>query len=254
MQKKERKNLKQKRVVVGLLLLLGAAIIIGGWLIYKNINKQKKEDDLYKQIARTALVFENMQEYAATNNPPTAVDFQMLKEINPNTVAWVWSANGKISYPVVQGNDNDYYLDHLIDGTPDENGTIFVDYRNAVELSDRNTFIYGNQTNSDAMLSSLKEYAKDDYHQQYPTLLMITETGSYTLEVFSGYEITAETDPYRLTYEDDEAFLDYIGKVKEMSDFTNDISPSEKDRLVSLSAATASAEEGYMLHCKIVGK
>ena len=44
------------------------------------------------------------------------VDFNKLEEINPDVIAWIEIPGLEISYPVVQGRDNDYYLHHLITG------------------------------------------------------------------------------------------------------------------------------------------
>ena len=60
--------------------------------------------------------------------PSVHVDFDALTAINPQVVAWISSADGTINYPVVQGTGNEYYLDHLIDGTVNRNGSLFMDF------------------------------------------------------------------------------------------------------------------------------
>ena len=71
------------------------------------------------------------------------VDFNKLEEINPDVIAWIEIPGLEISYPVVQGRDNDYYLHHLITGENHKSGSIFMDFQNQEDLSDRNTIIYG---------------------------------------------------------------------------------------------------------------
>ena len=44
------------------------------------------------------------------------VDWEALKESNPDTVGWVYVPNTVINYPIVQASDNDYYLWHDFDG------------------------------------------------------------------------------------------------------------------------------------------
>lgn len=54
------------------------------------------------------------------------VDFDRLSEINAHIVAWICIEGTDINYPVVQGSDNQYYLDHLFDRSYNPSGCIFL--------------------------------------------------------------------------------------------------------------------------------
>ena len=68
--------------------------------------------------------------------PPIFVDFETLLSENPNIVAWIYSEGTVINYPVVQGEDNMYYVDRLPDGQYNPHGSIFLDYRNLSDFGD----------------------------------------------------------------------------------------------------------------------
>ena len=70
------------------------------------------------------------------------IDFVSLKEINEDVVGWLFLPDTVINYPVVQGEDNSYYLKRLVDGSYNANGSLFVDYQNEMDFSDDNTLIY----------------------------------------------------------------------------------------------------------------
>ena len=70
---------------------------------------------------------------------PEAIDFDRLREINPDVIAWLLSPGTQINYAVVQAEDNDYYLHRLLDGTAANGGTPFADYRCSADFSDYNT-------------------------------------------------------------------------------------------------------------------
>mgnify|MGYP000736052538 CR=1 FL=1 len=54
------------------------------------------------------------------------VDFTALAAVNPDVTAWLYGPDTGISYPVVQGTDNNYYLDHLLDGTAKQRRVPFL--------------------------------------------------------------------------------------------------------------------------------
>ena len=72
---------------------------------------------------------------------PISVDFNALLAQNSDVVGWIYSPNTVISYPVLKGSDNDYYLYHMIDGSANANGSIFMDYLCEGDLSQDNTLV-----------------------------------------------------------------------------------------------------------------
>ena len=71
------------------------------------------------------------------------IDFASLQEINPDIVGWLYCEDTPIHYPVVQGEDNSYYLKHLFDGTYNANGCLFLDSRVKNDFSEAYSIIYG---------------------------------------------------------------------------------------------------------------
>ena len=69
------------------------------------------------------------------------INFKALREVNPDVIGWIYSPNTTINYPVVQGDDNAYYLKHLADGTENRNGCPFLDVQNRPDFTDDNSII-----------------------------------------------------------------------------------------------------------------
>ena len=88
--------------------------------------------------------------------PPLAVDFESLKAINPDVKGWLYIEALDISYPVVQGPDNDAYLHTTYEGTSTFAGSIFLDYQNQGDFSDGNTIVYGHNMKNLSMFGKLK--------------------------------------------------------------------------------------------------
>ena len=115
------------------------------------------------------------------------VDFDSLLEINSELIGWIIIEDTPISYPVVQGEDNQYYLRHLFDRTYSNYGCIFIDARNGHPFADKNTIIYGHHMKNESMFSSLALYKQQDYFDQHPEAMIITPTGNYLVHFFSGF-------------------------------------------------------------------
>ena len=185
--------------------------------------------------------------------PLLEVDFERLREINDDTVAWISAEKGGIDYPVVRGEDNEYYLTRLIDGEYSRHGSIFMDYRNSPDFSDKNTFLYGHNIGKEKMFASLLDYRNEGYYEENPELILVTPEASYYLQVFSGYVTDPRSETYRMKYKTDQMFLDYVAAAKEQSDFESDVELTAEDRIVTLSTCSYVFDDArYVVHCKLV--
>lgn len=133
------------------------------------------------------------------------VDFDALKAMNEDVVAWIYCPGTKINYPVLQAEDNDYYLYRLMDGAENINGSIFMDYRNDSALSDGNTLIYGHHMRSGAMFAALIDYKSQSYYDKHPYIYILTPTQNYRLDLFAACLVDSTSDIY--TKEPTEAIL-----------------------------------------------
>ncbi|MBQ2453456.1 MAG: class B sortase, partial [Lachnospiraceae bacterium] len=73
--------------------------------------------------------------------PNLVIDHAALKKAQPNYKGWLYVPCLEISYPVVQGPDNDYYLHHTFEETENLAGCIFIHHECNADLSSYNTFI-----------------------------------------------------------------------------------------------------------------
>ena len=111
-----------------LCLFLGIACF-SGYQVLRILHEYRVGADAYfklEQFASLPPASEETEETPAELAWPE-VDFTALAAVNPDVTAWLYGPDTGISYPVVQGTDNDYYLDHLLDGTANSAGCLFVD-------------------------------------------------------------------------------------------------------------------------------
>lgn len=180
---------------------------------------------------------EEMPETSAESVIPVSleIDFQNLKAINEEVVGWLYYEPLELSYPIVRGNDNEYYTLYTFEQEKNSSGAIFMDFLNRTDFSDYNTIIYGHNMRNGTMFGSLKKLLNDSSMiEENPYFYIFTQDQAYMYEIASVYITDSSSHTYDLiTSEDDQkAFIDYILSV---STYLWDKEINANDKIVTLS-------------------
>lgn len=163
------------------------------------------------------------------------IDFNKLKEINEDLVGWLYYEPLDISYPIVRGNDNDYYTHYTFENEKNSSGAIFMDFLNKPNMDNYNTIIYGHNMRNGTMFGSLKKLISDNtIIEENPYFYIFTEDKSFMYEIASVYITTSDSDTYNLI-ETEEDQKDYIQYIKEVSTWWWDKEIAPSDEIVTLS-------------------
>ncbi len=183
---------------------------------------------------------QNTQEKEVTC--PITVDFASLWEINPDIKGWIHLEEVDISYPIVQGEDNNEYLYTSVKGTSNSGGSIFMDAANAGDFSDPHTLIYGHNMKDGSMFGKLKKLYNQDRIDKMDGPLcfwIITPGGEYRYDVFSIHTVDAAGDAYTFFSEQGNEVGAYMNK---MARFTGVKLPqrvyNSMDKVITLSTCT----------------
>ena len=88
----------------------------------------EENEDLAPEIVNPPVDDDKPNDYwAYTKLPLINVDFAELKKKNSDTVAYLKVNGTNINYPVVQTNDNDYYISHSFDKKVNSAGWVFME-------------------------------------------------------------------------------------------------------------------------------
>lgn len=178
-----------------------------------------------------------------------------LRQINDDLYGWISVDGTTINYPVVQGEDNDYYLDHAYTGDFLPNGSIFVDYRNHESITKNyNTILYGHNITSGAMFHDVTQFFKDEYFEEV-YITIYTDDGIFIYEPFSVYETRFDYNYFRTSFSTADEFIAFAEEVRDNSSMKSkaDMTFTEDDRLLTLSTCTNGAYYArYALHAKLV--
>jgi len=175
------------------------------------------------------------------------VDFEALDVEFPGIVGWIRLEGTLIDYPVMQYSDNDFFLTHLPDGTPHRNGSIFLDYRNSSDFSDKSILIFGHESRNLDMFGVLKNYRNQEFFDLNPIMYLHTPQNDYKLVLFAGHLAHSQRDHPPMEFENDEDFLDYIEHIKSISFFSSNVEVSATDRIVSLCTCAYDFNEARLI-------
>jgi len=183
------------------------------------------------------------------------MDFDSTRENIPDLVAWIHSNGTEISYPVVHGEDNDYYLSHLPDKSKNKIGSIFLDSRNLSGFSDKNILIYGHNMSSGDMFGSLKNYSNQRYFDEHQSMYLFTPAADYELILYAGYVLDSAKEVPPTSFVDSSDFEWYISDISRRSLFKSDAEVSFGEQLVFLCTCTpgGSKDERLVIVCKLAG-
>ena len=239
-EKQCKKNEKKAgRLFSNIILILALGIFaFSGYKLYEIYAEYNKGVTEYDNIQD--IVIQKEEPETAEEAPKFTVDFNALKAINGDTVAWIrFDEPAQISYPVVKGLDNSKYLKTTFEGNRNAAGTIFMDVDNAGDFTDRNTFIYGHNMKNGSMFAQLRKYKTKEFCDQNPFFYIYTPDGEETVYQIFAVSIVKDTSrSYQKYYANDTDFADYIAYVRQGTLYTTNVEVAGDDQIVSLSTCT----------------
>lgn len=243
--------------ICGLIIFILAGSIIA-YVSTRNYFAMKKIDSIQENVQNIIeknatqsgnLDIKNDDEFIIKNNYIAS-----LLDINEDVVGWLKVNNTKVDYPVVKGPDNDFYLNNNLYKEKDENGWIYMDFRNNDKVLDKNTIIYGhNMYYSGVMFGTLHKAAYRSWYTKEENLTISFNTMYETMnfQIFSIYNIKKTSDYLITEFANNNDFLEYINLVKNRSIYNFNIEITENDKILTLSTCTGDNER-LVIHAKKV--
>lgn len=261
-----------------IILLIAVCVILGsGGMLIKTAREYKIAEDEYKNLGQYAeqkapaeelpsfdganvaqgpVVQEEefKKEFLRNTNredfPELEVDFPSLKEINRDIVAWLYVGAVGISYPVVQGEDNDYYLHQTFEDKKNSAGSIFMDWEVNADLTSWNTFIYGHNMKNGTMFGSLKRFIREaSLYEKDPYIYIFREEGIYRYKIYAYYMDSPDSKSY-WTCDTLKEYRQYIRTVTNQSAYDCQTEATEEDNSVTLvtCSGTGASKQRFFVH------
>ena len=261
-QKKNRK-LALTLNIFAILLLIG-----GGYGIKEVLNQREDIKDAkirqqellaseQKKAKEIAESIKKQNEEAEIENSKTNIhrDFSKLKNENEDTVAWLYIPGTDIDIPIVQSDDNIYYLTHNFDKERNSMGWAFADYQNSFPNLSTNTIMYGHTYRETTIFSKLKRVLEKDWlkNNDKQRITLDTEKERLIFKVFSVYTIDKTNDYLQISFETKEKYGQYLNKSLERSikDFKS--SPTTDDKILTISTCYIDSDHRLVVQAKLIG-
>lgn len=179
------------------------------------------------------------------------VDFSGLKQTNDEVKAWIMVDGTNVNYPVVQTDDNDFYLNHDIKKNPKASGWVFMDYRNSADLIDNNTIFYGHNLLNKTAFGSLSNAFTDKWFKNSNHYIVVrTEKVRYVYQVFSCYYINPEIYYLQTNFYRDSDYQEFLNILKSRSNYDFGLEVTSDDKIITLSTCTDDNKGRKVIHAK----
>lgn len=217
-------------------------------VIYDNIQQDVLDEDSHTKV----VIGEDEQEVEI----PFTYNHQALLNINSQGIGYIYIPSIDCRLPMVQGDDNDYYLTHTFNKEYSANGCLFEDYRINGGLSASQIIIYGHNMRNGAMFGKLKNYQDYSFWNNSGNDVLYIYTGNVIKEykIFSCYISEAISDTYTFNFPTLESMRDYAVNMKAKSMYDTGVDVSTATQVITLSTCTNDGEQRFIVHGMYVGE
>lgn len=266
--KKKKKLVLKTWVLKVLIVLFSLALILSLLKIYFWTQDNKKIADITKEI-NEIVTPTPIEEEGELINPPEdkandywdyvklpfyEVDFTALKEKNPDTIAFIHMQGNNINYPVVQTDNNDYYLKHAYDKSKNSAGWVFMDYRNNITTLSDNTVIYGHGRLDETVFGSLKNALTANWqaNKENYVIWLTTEKENLVFQIFSIYTIPSENYYIETDFSSSADKEKWLNTMKERNTTSFDTSVNTNDKILTLSTCQNNNGGRIVVQAKLI--
>ncbi len=268
----KRKNILKliKGAIIILCLFFAGTIVVYTVKIITWKLENKETNNQISEILESAVIVEDVDNITTEKiNPPydnledpywkyineklINVDFNKLTKINNETKGWLKINGTNVSYPFVQTNNNDFYLNHSFDKSKNSAGWVFLDYRNNIANLNLNTILYAHGRLDNTMFGSIRSILNNGWlaNSNNFVIKMVTNKEKTVWQVFSVYHIPTTSDYLQIDFSDNREFEEFLEIIKNRSSYDFKTKLTSDDQIITLSTCYNNTEK-IVVHAKLI--
>ena len=195
------------------------------------------------------------QQFCEETEPEEWIDFNYWQNRNADVYAWIRIPGTKIDYPVVQGDEDGYYLSHDIDKESNIYGAIYTETANDIDFSDGNTVIYGHNTLD--RFEKLHEYQDRTFFDENREVRIYLPEKMLVYRIFAAYPYDDRHLIAAYDFSDPIIFRNYLEEVfsiRQIDAFIDDtMDVTEDDKLITLeTGVSGEPDQRYLVQAVLV--
>lgn len=183
-------------------------------------------------------------------------DFTKLRLENSDIYAWLKVPGTKVDYPVLQAEEDNYYLTHNLDHSEGRPGCVYSNSCNTRDFSDAVTILYGHNMKNGTMFAGLHRFDDEEFFREHDVFTVETEDRIFRYQIFAVVNYNDDYIPAVFSVNDPqgasafaESLLAY--RDREITHIREGVSVTPEDRLVVLSTCITAEDNHRFL---VVGK
>lgn len=239
-----------KKLIKNLLIIILILSVIFSVKVYKNNknNENNKQEEVSKVLDSIII----NQAEITEEKTERMLKVEVLQKENPDIVGWLEIEDTTINYPVLQGEDNNYYLKHTYKKEYSKNGSIFLDKDYNFSIPSSNLLIYGHNNKNGMMFEELIQYKDEKFYKEHSIIRFTTEKEDIEYEIIAVFKSRVyyqnETDVFRYYYfinaKNEEEYNYYIEESKKASLYDTGKTAKYGEQLLTLSTCDYSTKNG----------
>lgn len=246
--KKMKRNM-YKRLVI---LLLTIIFICSTALFIKTLVTQSIDNSKQEEISQVIDTIDIPSDQVTEETTERMLQVAELKKTNSDIIGWLEITGTNISYPVLQGQDNEYYLNHSYTKEKVTGGSLFLDKDYKFYPPSENLLIYGHRNTKGLMFEDLIKYKDEAFYKEHPSIRFTTVAEDTEYEIISAFKSRVyaqnETNVFRyydfVNAESGADYNEYVNNVKQASLYNTGKMATFGDQLLTLSTCDYEVKNG----------
>ena len=252
------RNVKVKKFLITSLLIIFILLIIFSFIyiisyyyeMYKILNESNLLDEI--SIDEDIIAQEESDSFIIQEKTERMLKLEELQKENSDIIGWIEIENTNISYPVLQGSDNDFYMNHNSKKEYSSGGSIFLDKDYNWDPPSSNLLMYGHNIKTGAMFHNLLKYKDKEFYEDHPTIRFTTNQDDSTYEIIAVFQskiyYKSDQNVFRYYYfinaNNEDEYNEFVENAKKASLYDTGKTAKYGDQLMTLSTCAYHTEDG----------